>query len=159
MGVAHCFLGTAWADQVIGQLVCRVPLACPCPQMQEQEDTNSSWALLSFMRTSEFLYFHSVLIGLQVFPGPCCSPACPDLSKVMNFLFFLGTVHFLVDHWRKAAGVIKSEVKANFLIVLKLIVIMGNLLIALQLMVIIVTSSRSSQSLSLCLTFFNPQKS
>ena len=29
----------------------------------------------------------------------------------MNVLFFIGTVYYLVDHWRKAAGVIKSEVK------------------------------------------------
>ena len=28
----------------------------------------------------------------------------------MNVLFFIGTVYYLVDHWRKAAGVIKSEV-------------------------------------------------
>ena len=28
----------------------------------------------------------------------------------MNVLFFIGTVYFLVDHWRKAAGVINSQV-------------------------------------------------
>jgi hypothetical protein len=46
----------------------------------------------------------------------------------MNLLFFLGTVYDLVDHWRKAAGVIKSEVRGNFLIVLKLFFIMGQYL-------------------------------
>ena len=69
----------------------------------------------------------------------------------MNVLFFIGTVYYLVDHWRKAAGVINSQVveipiwnkysfqpfaycpkqslraqvRSNFLIVLKLFFIMG----------------------------------
>ena len=51
-------------------------------------------------------------------------PSLPA-PQVMNLMFFLGTVHYLVDHWRKAAGIIKSELKANFLIVLKLFFIMG----------------------------------
>ena len=63
----------------------------------------------SFFSTPEFLYFHSILICLQA----------------TNVLCFLGTVYFLVDHWRNASVIIKSETKGNFLIVLKLFFIMG----------------------------------
>ena len=33
----------------------------------------------------------------------------------MNVLFFIGTVYYLVDHWRKAAGVINSQVVESYL--------------------------------------------
>ena len=62
-----------------------------------------------FFSTPEFLYFHSILIVLQA----------------TNIIFFLLTVYYLVDHWPKASGMIKSETSANFLIVLKLFFIMG----------------------------------
>ena len=63
----------------------------------------------AFFSSPEFLYFHSILIALQA----------------ANVLFFLLTVYFLVDHWRNSAGIIKSETRGNFLIVLKLFFIMG----------------------------------
>ena len=83
----------------------------------EEESTESQWAAVAFMTTPEFLYFHSILIGLQVdFERVCiCILICGSnyyykYDQVMNVLFFIGTVYYLVDHWRKAAGVIKSEV-------------------------------------------------
>ena len=63
----------------------------------------------AFFSSPEFLYFHSILIALQA----------------ANVLFFLLTVYYLVDHWRNSAGIIKSETRGNFLIVLKLFFIMG----------------------------------
>merc|ERR1711892_777423 len=63
----------------------------------------------SFFKSSEFLYFHSILIILQV----------------TNVLFFLATVYYLVDHWRHAGSLVQRENKGNFLIVLKLFFIMG----------------------------------
>ena len=32
----------------------------------DEESTESQWAAVAFMTTPEFLYFHSILIGLQV---------------------------------------------------------------------------------------------
>ena len=32
----------------------------------DEENTESHWAAVAFMTTPEFLYFHSILIGLQV---------------------------------------------------------------------------------------------
>ena len=63
----------------------------------------------AFFSSPEFIYFHSILIALQA----------------ANVLFFLLTVYYLVDHWRNSAGIIKSETRGNFLIVLKLFFIMG----------------------------------
>ena len=91
----------------------------------DEESTESQWAAVAFMTTPEFLYFHSILIGLQVvwtlnvhvciciliYAHLCGgSNYYEKYDQVMNVLFFIGTVYYLVDHWRKAAGVIKSEV-------------------------------------------------
>ena len=62
-----------------------------------------------FFSSTEFLYFHSIIIILQA----------------SNIFFFLLTVYYLVDHWRNSAAIIKSETKGNFLVVLKLFFIMG----------------------------------
>ena len=40
-------------------------------------------------------------------------------------MFACQTVYYLVEHWRNAAGIIKSETKGNFIIVIKLFFIMG----------------------------------
>ena len=45
--------------------------------------------------------------------------------QAANILFFLLTVYYLVDHWRNSAGMIKSETRGNFMIVIKLFFIMG----------------------------------
>ena len=86
-------------------------LGTPWGDTWEASTTNETsfrqWTL--FFSSPEFLYFHSVLIALQT----------------ANILFFLLTVYYLVDHWRNAAGMIKSETRGNFLIVLKLFFIMG----------------------------------
>ena len=71
------------------------------------ETSAGEWT--AFFSSPEFLYFHSILITLQA----------------ANVLFFLLTVYYLVDHWRNSAGIIKSETRGNFLIVLKLFFIMG----------------------------------
>jgi hypothetical protein len=59
MGVAQCFLGKAWGQQMEEQATSRSP------------DTNSSWvwAVGAYIRTPEFLYFHSIIIALQVLPS------------------------------------------------------------------------------------------
>eukprot|EP00092_Neocalanus_flemingeri_P083242 GFUD01104451.1.p1 GENE.GFUD01104451.1~~GFUD01104451.1.p1 ORF type:complete len:540 (-),score=97.41 GFUD01104451.1:263-1882(-) len=89
MGKAHCFLGAPWgASLSLGT-------------------SFGQWE--TFFSTPEFLYFHSVLIALQV----------------ANVLFFLRTVYYLVEHWRNAAGIIKIDNSGNFLIVIKLFFIMG----------------------------------
>ena len=96
MGVSQCFLGSPWGDQWVASY---------------SNGTNGmQWN--SFFYSPEFIYFHSILIGLQA----------------ANVFFFLLTVCYLVDHWRNAAGMIKSETKRNFLIVVKLVFIMGRLL-------------------------------
>ena len=47
--------------------------------------------------------------------------------QAANILFFLLTVYYLVDHWRNSAGMIKSETRGNFMIVIKLFFIMGKI--------------------------------
>ena len=79
-------------------------------QLEERDNTTNtfgSWD--SFFRSPEFLYFQSVVVTLWA----------------ANVVFLLLTVYFLVEHWRNAANVIKTETKGNFLIVLKLFFIMG----------------------------------
>ena len=93
MGVSQCFLGSPWGDQ--------------WEASYSIETDGMQWN--AFFSTPEFLYFHSILVGLQA----------------ANVFFFLLTVYYLVDHWRNAAGMIKSETRGNFLIVLKLFFIMG----------------------------------
>ena len=62
----------------------------------------------------------------------CCNPGL--LLSVLialqaaNILFFLLTVYYLVEHWRNSAGMIKSETKGNFMIVIKLFFIMGKII-------------------------------
>ncbi|XP_023347761.1 G-protein coupled receptor Mth2 isoform X2 [Eurytemora carolleeae] len=64
----------------------------------------------SFFKTAEFMYFQGILLVLQI----------------TNIIFFLITVYFLVDHWRKSSYITKTgENKGNFLIVVKLFFIMG----------------------------------
>ena len=100
MGVAQCFLGSPWGDQW---------------EASSSNETNvGQW--IAFFSSPEFLYFHSILIALQV----------------ANVLFFLMTVYYLVEHWRNAAGIIKSETRGNFLIVLKLFFIMGRYVCSFQ---------------------------
>ena len=99
MGVSQCFLGSPWGDQWSASY--------------SNETDGMQWN--TFFSSPEFLYFHSILIGLQA----------------ANVFFFLLTVYYLVDHWRNAAGMIKSETRGNFLIVLKLFFIMGGLLLIL----------------------------
>ena len=99
MGVSQCFLGSPWGDQ--------------WEASYSNETDGMQWN--AFFSSPEFLYFHSILIGLQA----------------ANVFFFLLTVYYLVDHWRNAAGMIKSETRGNFLIVLKLFFIMGKLLLIL----------------------------
>ena len=48
--------------------------------------------------------------------------------QAANILFFLLTVYYLVEHWRNSAGMIKSETKGNFMIVIKLFFIMGKII-------------------------------
>ena len=73
-------------------------------------ETNSmQWSII--FSSQEFLYLHSILLILQA----------------SNIFFFLLTVYYLVDHWRNSAGIINSETKGNFLVVLKLFFIMGKL--------------------------------
>ena len=72
-------------------------------------ETNSVWSVI--FSSPEFLYFNNILIILQG----------------SNIFFFLLTVYYLVDHWRNSAGIINSETKGNFLVVLKLFFIMGKL--------------------------------
>ena len=99
MGIAQCFLGSPWGDQ--------------WEASSSNEMNVGQWN--AFFSSPEFLYFHSILIGLQA----------------ANVFFFLLTVYYLVDHWRNAAGMIKSETRGNFLIVLKLFFIMGRILLIL----------------------------
>ena len=53
----------------------------------EEESTESQWAAVAFMTTPEFLYFHSILIGLQV---ACIVFMCnTDVNKYKYTLVFL----------------------------------------------------------------------
>ena len=76
-------------------------------QWAQNNDSRGQWT--AFFSTPEFIYFYSVVLALQA----------------ANIMFFLGTVYCLVEHWRNAAGIIKSETKGNFIIVIKLFFIMG----------------------------------
>ena len=90
MGVAQCFLGYPWGDQW-------------------QEYSHNGTVLPAFFYTPEFIYFHLILLLLQV----------------ANVFFFVLTIYFLADHWRTAAVFMKRENRKNFLIVVKLFFIMG----------------------------------
>ena len=59
--------------------------------------------------TSEFIYFHSILLLLQT----------------ANILFFLLTLKHLINHWRMTGSVLQVKCRGNFLIVVKLYFIMG----------------------------------
>jgi hypothetical protein len=86
MGEVHCFLGEPNINQAASQ----------------------DWS--SYLFTPEFLYFHSVLMGLQL----------------ANIGFFLATVYYLADHWRRDSALVTSNnSKVNFMIVFKLFFIMG----------------------------------
>ena len=76
-------------------------------QWASNNDTRGQWT--AFFSSPEFIYFYSVIIALQA----------------ANILFFLLTVYYLVEHWRNSAGIIRSETKGNFMIVIKLFFIMG----------------------------------
>ena len=76
-------------------------------QWASNNETRGQWA--AFFTSPEFIYFYSVIIALQG----------------ANILFFLLTVYYLVEHWRNSAGIIRSETKGNFMIVIKLFFIMG----------------------------------
>ena len=77
-------------------------------QFEEYNQTRGQWT--AFFASPEFIYFYSVVLALQA----------------ANVIFFLLTVYYLVQHWRHSAGIIKTETKGNFIIVLKLFFIMGN---------------------------------
>ena len=77
-------------------------------QYEEYNQTGGQWT--AFFASPEFIYFYSVVLALQA----------------SNVIFFLLTVYYLVQHWRHSAGIIKTETKGNFIIVLKLFFIMGN---------------------------------
>ena len=76
-------------------------------QWAANNETRGQWT--AFFSSPEFIYFYSVIIALQA----------------ANILFFLLTVYYLVEHWRNSAGIIRSETKGNFIIVIKLFFIMG----------------------------------
>ena len=76
-------------------------------QWAANNETRGQWT--AFFSSPEFIYFYSVIIALQA----------------ANILFFLLTVYYLVEHWRNSAGIIRSETKGNFMIVIKLFFIMG----------------------------------
>ena len=76
--------------------------------LEETNQTTGQWT--AFFFSPEFIYFYSVVLALQA----------------ANVIFFLLTVYYLVQHWRNSAGIIKTETKGNFIIVLKLFFIMGN---------------------------------
>ena len=75
--------------------------------LEETNQTTGQWT--AFFYSPEFIYFYSVVLALQA----------------ANVIFFLLTVYYLVQHWRNSAGIIKTETKGNFIIVLKLFFIMG----------------------------------
>ena len=75
--------------------------------LEETNQTTGQW--MAFFYSPEFIYFYSVVLALQA----------------ANVIFFLLTVYYLVQHWRNSAGIIKTETKGNFIIVLKLFFIMG----------------------------------
>ena len=87
MGSAQCFLGAPWGDQ--------------------WEARKFSWH--GFFLTPEFIYFHGILLALQV----------------TNIIFFLMTNRYLMDHWNNTAQIVRNEPQGNFLIVVKLFFIMG----------------------------------
>ena len=76
MGVAHCFLGDPWGAQVLTKVWAKwtQDVRSNCRKyhklfllfQMEEESTENQWAAVAFMTTPEFLYFHSILIGLQV---------------------------------------------------------------------------------------------
>ena len=83
-----------------------------------QEKEPRDWS--SFLFTSEFLYFHSFLMMLQVILS------LPILLQVANASFFLGTVSYLGDHWRRTTSLVTTtDSSANFTVVIKLFFIMG----------------------------------
>ena len=87
MGSAQCFLGSPW----------------------EKQWSTVGAPLEDLFLTSEFLYFHSILLLLQT----------------ANILFFLLTLKHLINHWRMTGSVLQVECRGNFLIVVKLFFIMG----------------------------------
>lgn len=82
MGEAHCFIGSPWGEAMGSN---------------------------SFFKTPEFIFFHSILLLLQV----------------MNIFLFLGTTKQLIHHWRGVATIFQGTAKENFILVTKLFFIMG----------------------------------
>ena len=64
---------------------------------------------MTFFKSAEFIYFHSVLALLQV----------------ANIVLFTLTVSSLVNHWRTTAHLLDVEAKLHFGVVLKLSLITG----------------------------------
>ena len=64
---------------------------------------------MTFFRSAEFIYFHSVL----------------GLLQVANIVLFTLTVSSLVNHWRTTAHLLDVEAKLHFGVVLKLFLITG----------------------------------
>ena len=89
MGYAHCFLGSPWETSWINGTF------------------SSSW--LNFFYTSEFIYFHSFLIVLQM----------------ANITFFCLTVFFLMKHWRLNAELLKQKTRIDFQVVIRLFFVTG----------------------------------
>ena len=109
MGVAQCFLGYPWGDQW---------------------QYNSS-VLPAFFFTPEFIYFHFILVILQI----------------INIILFILTTSTLINHWRRSVVFMRGESRRNFLIVVKLFFIMGEYCQTPGLVpCILVTSTRSSDN-------------
>ena len=89
MGAAQCFLGSPW----------------------ETHWASGGTALEALFITSEFIYFHSILLLLQA----------------ANIVFFILTLKHLINHWKLTGNVLHVECKGNFLIVVKLFFIMGEI--------------------------------
>ena len=66
-----------------------------------------SW--MAFFKSSEFLYFHSILISLEI----------------SNVILFILTWHNLMSHWKTAAETLDIQSKMHFGIVVKLFFITG----------------------------------
>ena len=61
----------------------------------EEESTESQWAAVAFMTTPEFLYFHSILIGLQV---ACIVFMCnTDVNKYKYTLCIFNCSHLYLN--------------------------------------------------------------
>ena len=87
MADAHCFLGQTWNTQRM----------------------TGSGAWTDFFLTPEFVYFHSVILVLEM----------------ANVVFFCLTISSLVKHWRSTAQLLHTETKTHFGIIFKLFLITG----------------------------------